>query len=57
MRVVGTQVQYEVKWKRYGKKHNTWKPACELDDCAELVFEFCKKPLSKQDIKFHKYEK
>ena len=57
VRVVGTQVQYELKWKRYGKKHNTWKPACELDDCGELVFEFCKKSLSKQDIKSYKYDK
>lgn len=53
IRVVATQVQYEIKWKGYGKKHNTWKPACELNDCAMLILEFSKLPLLKSNIKFY----
>ncbi|KAK3856875.1 hypothetical protein Pcinc_036828 [Petrolisthes cinctipes] len=43
------QVTYCVKWKGYGHQDNTWEPHSNLTGCEDLLFEFYKERLKKQE--------
>ena len=35
-----TETQYEVKWKGWDKKHNTYEPLSNLAGCEDMVSEY-----------------
>lgn len=46
-RVVGARIEantyihwYQVKWKGWAAKHNTWEPKKNLSSCRDLIEEF-----------------